>query len=108
MSMQEKIRSKIEDALAPMHLEVTDESHMHNVPEGAESHFKVVVVSSEFQDTRLLDRHRRVNTILAEELKGSVHALAVHTLTPEEWFTRGGAAPSSPECMGGSKAGGAG
>ena len=103
MTMQEQIRRKIETALSPMHLEVIDESHMHNVPQGAESHFKVVVVSEGFQDAKLLDRHRRINTLLAKELQGGIHALALHTMTPDEWFAKGGRAPASPECMGGSK-----
>jgi BolA protein len=55
-----------------------------------------------------VQRHRAVNAILAAELAGQVHALALHTMTPEEWFARGGAAPASPPCMGGSKAAGGG
>ena len=105
MTMQENIRSKIQTALSPMHLEVINESHMHNVPPGSESHFKVVVVSEGFRDEKLLSRHRRVNGILAEEFQGGIHALALHTMTPEEWFAKGGEAPASPECMGGSKKG---
>jgi BolA protein len=44
-----------------------------------------------------------VNAALAEELAGGVHALALHTMTPEEWFAKGGQAPESPPCLGGSK-----
>jgi BolA protein len=87
-----------------MHLEVVDESHMHSVPEGAESHFKVIVVSERFRDDRLVGRHRLVNRLLEVELRSGLHALALHTWTPDEWFDRGGAAPDSPQCMGGSKA----
>jgi BolA protein len=46
-----------------------------------------------------------VNRTLSAELQGGVHALALHTMTPEEWFAKGGDVPASPECMGGSKAG---
>ncbi len=103
MTMQENIRSKIQQRLNPMHLEVTNESHMHNVPEGSESHFKVTVVSDSFTGEKLIARHRLVNKILAEELKTQIHALALHTLTPDEWFKKGGRVPASPECLGGSK-----
>jgi BolA protein len=78
---------------------------MHSVPPGSESHFKVTLVSDAFEGRRLLERHRAVNAALADELRDSVHALALHTLTPEEWFARGGAVPASPPCLGGSKAG---
>jgi len=100
--MQQTIISKLEKALSPEHLEVINESHMHNVPEGSESHFKVVIVSDEFKDKMLVARHRMVNKVLEEELKGSIHALALHTMTMEEWFEKGKAA-ESPPCEGGSK-----
>jgi len=100
--MQQTIISKLEKALSPEHLEVINESHMHNVPDGSESHFKVIIVSDEFKDKMLVARHRMVNKVLEEELKGSIHALALHTMTMEEWFEKGKAA-ESPPCEGGSK-----
>jgi len=102
MNMQETITEKIKQALKPEHLEVINESYMHNVPEGSESHFKVIVVSDTFSDKMLLARHRAINKILQEELNGGIHALALHTMTMEEWFKKG-SAPESPECLGGSK-----
>ena len=103
MSMQEIIRSKVQERLSPVHLEVTNESHMHNVPDGSESHFKVTVVTESFNGKKLIARHRLVNEILADELKTGIHALALHTLTPDEWFEKSGQVPASPQCMGGAK-----
>ncbi len=101
-------KARIEDALKhtfdPMHLEVVDESHMHSVPAGAESHFKILVVSETFADQTLVARHRLLNRALSSELEGGLHAIALHTWTPEEWFAKGGVAPESPPCQGGSKA----
>ena len=106
MSVREQIEAKLRDNFAPLHLEVADESHMHSVPEGAESHFRVVLVTEQFVGRPLVQRHRAVNQTLAAELAGQIHALALHTMTPEEWFAKGGAAPESPPCLGGSKAAG--
>lgn len=100
MSIQASIERKVSEALTPTHLEVVNESGNHNVPPGSESHFRVVVVSDAFAGTRLVARHRRVNGVLAEELAGGVHALALHTYTPDEWADRG-QAPASPACRGG-------
>jgi len=102
MSIEETITNKLEDALHPQHLEVINESHMHNVPPGSESHFKVVIVSDEFQGKMLVARHRMINKALSDELQGGIHALALHTMTPEEW-SQTGQAPTSPPCMGGGK-----
>jgi len=103
MNRQQNIEQKLRQALSPVHLEVIDETHMHSVPEDAQSHFKVIVVAEPFVGKSLIQRHRLINSTLAEELQGGIHALALHTMTPEEWFEKNGAAPESPPCMGGSK-----
>lgn len=36
-----RIRDKLQRAFEPAHLDVLNESYMHNVPKGAETHFKV-------------------------------------------------------------------
>jgi BolA protein len=104
MNRRERIREQLQTRLNPLHMEVVDESHMHSVPEGAESHFKVIVVTDQFRGSRLVVRHRMVNELLRDELASGLHALALHTWTPEEWFEKGGSAPDSPPCLGGSKA----
>src|SRR5215471_15203277 len=96
LTIQSTIETKLAEALSPLHLEVTNESGNHNVPAGSESHFRVVIVAATFEGQRLLARHRRVNTVLAEELAASIHALALHTYTEAEWRERFGAAPMSP------------
>lgn len=101
MSVQGTIEEKLQ-VLHPEHLEVLNESHMHNVPEGSESHFKVTLVSPEFDGKNLVARHRMINQLLTEELAGSVHALSLNTLTPEEWAKKGGQVRQSPPCLGGS------
>lgn len=103
MSMQGQIEAKLRQAFSPEILEVINESHLHNVPPGSESHFKAVIVSDQFTDKRLVARHRLVNQALVAEL-ATIHALALHTLTPDEYFKRAGAVADSPLCMGGSKA----
>ena len=104
MSRKARIETKISAELTPLHLEIVDESHMHSVPEGAESHFKVLVVSEQFIDKKLVGRHRLLNALLADEFQSGLHALALHAWTPDEWFKKGGSPPASPQCMGGSKA----
>ena len=103
MTTQETIEQKIVNAIPLLGLDVINESHMHNVPAGSESHFKVVIISDDFQGQRLVQRHQRINQILADELAGDVHALSIQAMTKEEWDTRGGKIMPSPNCQGGSK-----
>lgn len=102
MSMQQTIEAKLNDAFSLEFLEVANESHMHNVAPGSESHFKVTIVSDEFDDLMLIKRHRMVNSILETELK-KIHALALHTMTADEWSQRAGNVADSPLCRGGGK-----
>ena len=100
--MQQIIEQKLDSALNPEYLSVENETHMHNVPADAESHFKVTVVTDEFKDLMLIKRHRLVNKVLENELK-KIHALALHTMTKDEWFEKAGKVADSPPCEGGGK-----
>lgn len=88
MSVLAAIETKLAAALQPTRLKVTDESHLHKghggYRPGGESHFRVEVVSAMFEGQSRVARQRRVYEILADELKGGVHALALTTLTPAE------------------------
>lgn len=100
MQVQQKIETRLRDAFSPVYLTVENESHMHNVPPGSESHFKVTLVSEAFEGERPVRRHQAVYGVLSEEMAGPVHALALHTYTPEEWQGR---SPDSPQCLGGAR-----
>lgn len=82
------IREKLTAAFAPERLDVIDDSARHaghaGAREGGESHFNVVIVSAAFEGLSRLDRQRRVNAALRDELAGPVHALSVKATTPEE------------------------
>lgn len=52
--------------------------------DGCGGKFNVIIVSPEFEGKSILQRHRLVNTALAEELK-TIHAFSQKTYTPEQW-----------------------
>jgi BolA protein len=104
MTIASAIEEKLLSAFSPLHLDVINESNNHNVPPGSESHFKVTIVSKDFENERLIKRHRAVNAVLSEELAEKIHALALHTYTEKEWndyYAEN--TPISPNCLGGSK-----
>ena len=80
-----------------------NESYMHNVPRGSETHFKVVVVSDRFDSVPLIKRHRLVNECLDDELKAGVHALSIVAKTTEQWEKANQElkVDASPACRGG-------
>lgn len=87
------IREKLTSALSPSLLEIEDDSARHaghhheggmDAKPGGESHFNLTVVSTVFEGQSRVARQRTVNTLLAQELAGTVHALSIRALTPSE------------------------
>jgi BolA protein len=82
----QRIEAKLRAAFAPERLEVVDASERHRGHggwrEGGETHFDVAVVSAAFAGLSRLERQRRVNAVLAEELAGPVHALSIRAEAP--------------------------
>ena len=101
MNIEQTLTERLETSLAPVHLEVINESHMHNVPANSETHFKIVVASECFMGWRQVKRHQHIYGLVGDLLAGELHALALHTYTPEEWSLTNHA-PDSPNCRGGS------
>jgi BolA protein len=99
---QRSIVEKLQEHLAPAHLEVVNESYKHAVPKGSETHFKVHVVSDKFAGMSLIQRHRMVNSLLDEEFKAGLHALSIRGQTPEQ-FAADAQSQQTPNCLGGSK-----
>ena len=103
MTVQQTIEEKLQQAFTLQHLEVINESHQHNVPANSSTHFKVTMVSPDFDGKGLVVRHQSAYKVLSHELQSGVHALSLHMYTESEWQKKNGAAPLSPPCMGGSK-----
>ena len=88
MRTSETITKKLREAFEPESLNITDELHLHEGHAGhrpgGETHFRVHIVSPAFRGKTRIERHRMINATLAAELAGSVHALAIKALAPEE------------------------
>ena len=86
MHTGEILMDKLARALAPVELEIEDDSEKHRGHQGAGGggHYSVRIVSAAFEGMTLVARHRLVYDALAAEMAGPVHALALRTLTPDE------------------------
>jgi BolA family transcriptional regulator, general stress-responsive regulator len=88
MSVADTIRKKLADAFVPTRLDIRDDSRLHAGHAGArpegETHFSVEIVSGVFAGKSRVERQRLVHTVLADELRQRVHALALRTLAPDE------------------------
>ena len=86
MTTKDTITNKLREAFIPESLDVQDESHLHEGHTGhrpgGETHFRVYIVSPAFTGKSRIERHRMINAALDAELKGSVHALAIHAQAP--------------------------
>ena len=81
MSVKDRIKAKLTAAFAPQELDVIDESHQHAGHSGArpggETHFRVKMAAAALTGKSRVEQHRAINAVLAEELAGGVHALAI-------------------------------
>ena len=105
MSAIISIETKLKEVLSPIHLEVIDESYLHNVEPGRESHVRIVAISELFEGLNLVKRHQLIYAEIQEEIDGPIHALSIHTFTEQEWKDKNEKAEASPDCLGGSKNG---
>jgi len=82
MATADTIAQKLKDALSPQHIEVEDVSHQHaghaGWREGGGTHFTVTIKAASFAGKSRVQQHRLVNSILADELVGDIHALELH------------------------------
>ena len=80
-----RIYARLQDTFSPEHLEVFDDSHLHDGHVGAKEgkgHFRVHIIAKQFENTRPLDRHRLVFQALEEMMETDIHALSVSARTP--------------------------
>ena len=81
-----RIKEKLAKNFIIDQLEVIDESESHRghagFQEGGESHFRVSLVSVDFEGQTRIARHRAVHTALGKDLLGEIHALALELSTP--------------------------
>lgn len=103
MHVQKQIEETLTATFDVKYVDVLNESHMHSVPPNSETHFKVVLVSPDFDGVRKVARHQKIYKALEHEMSNGIHALALHLYTEDEWKVKTEGAPQSPNCMGGSK-----
>jgi BolA protein len=91
--------SRALSVLKPVHFELENESDLHSGPPGRESHFKLLLVSAEFDGLSRVDRQRKTHDLLKAEFQMGLHALAQRLLTPGEWnINQKSLDFNSPEC----------
>lgn len=83
---EQRIEEKLRAAFAPTLLQIENDSHRHashaGSPGTGDSHFTVTLQSAAFEGMNRVERQRQVYAVLAEELAGPVHALALRLNTP--------------------------
>jgi len=83
-NIEELIKNHLIDAFKPTILSIKNESHMHNVPVNAETHFKITIVSDSFKDIKVLNRHKLIYNSL-DSVMTSIHALSIYAFDKQEY-----------------------
>lgn len=85
LNRQARMQALLQKQFTPQFIDLNNESHQHQVPQGSESHFKLTLVSTQFSGCSRVERHRLVNTLLLPEMNTGLHALSLALYSPEEW-----------------------
>ena len=94
--MIERIRQRIQENMECSHLEMLDESPSHGGYDGSVSHIKIIVVSDEFIDQSLINRHKLVYKSMGDFVE-QIHAISIVSKTSTQW-NDSKKFPDSPEC----------
>lgn len=87
MTRIERISDQLRRTLHTDDVELIDDSHLHAGHAGARDgrgHFRVRVVSSDFEGLRTVQRHQLVYRSLGALMQTDIHALGIAALTPAE------------------------
>ena len=95
-SIENKIINTLNECMNISSLKILKESFMHNVPEDAESHFKIVIVSNDFNNLSHIQRHKLVYKHL-DTIMNDIHALSIQSFNEDE-FKLNPIILDSPEC----------
>jgi BolA protein len=103
MERQQQLEALIKANFTSDYVDLVNESHMHSVPKNSETHFKLTLVTKDFEGVNKVKRHQRIYSLVNPLMEQGLHALALHTYTPDEWQAINETSPASPNCKGGSK-----
>ena len=87
MEIKKEIKKRLDETLDLIHFEIKDFTgrHLnHKLHEGG-FHLETTIVSDDFTDKTLIERHRVVYDAMGELMKHEIHALSMKTLTRDEW-----------------------
>ena len=90
MDISNKIEQKLTDNLELLHFEVKDFTgrHLNHEQHDGGFHLEAVIVSENFINKSLIERHKLIYAALGDLLKHEIHAFSMKTLTPDEWESK--------------------
>ena len=95
-SIENKIINTLNECMNICSLKILNESFMHNLPKDAESHFKLVIVSNDFNNLSHIQRHKLVYKHLGN-IMNDIHAISIQSFNEDE-FKLNPTILDSPEC----------
>ncbi|MEA1882655.1 MAG: BolA family protein [Candidatus Marinimicrobia bacterium] len=87
MNVEEIIKNKLREHINLVHLDLRDTTgkHIHHQNFDGGLHLSATIVSDNFNNKSLLERHQLVYKALGSMVKNQIHAFSMKTYTPEEW-----------------------
>ncbi|CAL4323419.1 BolA/IbaG family iron-sulfur metabolism protein [Buchnera aphidicola] len=75
---------RIKGHFYPEYIKIYDNTIYHKIKNN-KKHLTIIIVSNKFKNQKILKRHQEIYKILSREINNTIHAISMHTYTPEEW-----------------------
>jgi len=87
MNAEKIIKNKLADHIILTHLDIRDTTgkHIHHDNFDGGLHLTAIIVSDDFENKSLLERHQLVYSALGKLIKNEIHAFSMKTFTSKEW-----------------------
>ncbi|SVD02373.1 uncharacterized protein METZ01_LOCUS355227 [marine metagenome] len=87
MNIEETISTQLSNLITVSYLELKDSTgkHVHHDNFDGGLHLSAIIVSDDFNNLSLLERHQLVYNALGSMIKNEIHAFSMKTFTNSEW-----------------------
>ena len=80
MNISDKIKNKINEEIVTKNIIVIDNSNLHKKHKSFDInklHLKIIIESADLKKMNKIDSHKKIFSILKEEMKSKIHALEI-------------------------------
>ena len=85
--MKKVIYKKIKSKINIFYLKIYNDNQKHILQNNSINHFRLIIVSKNFNNLSLIHRHKKIYSILSQYIPKKIYSLQIFTYDIQEWIT---------------------